>query len=187
MTPVMLTDSTGYAPEWIRNIGGWFTKHIFSPVSEWLNAVPDNYSNGEGKNGVLSFVGGWINGLSWMSAGSESIQVANKLGRVWGTFNRGFGVGLKFTGSFIGYSLLVFDIADVWDSNNMNTNGDRLLKSTLMVLEFAFATTVAALVGSMIVASAPVLAIAGVVILGVSISYGMILASQQLYDTKGID
>ncbi|MBU1093260.1 MAG: hypothetical protein KKH01_02225 [Firmicutes bacterium] len=27
ITPVMLTDSTGYAPEWLHSIGNWFEEH----------------------------------------------------------------------------------------------------------------------------------------------------------------
>lgn len=179
ITPVMYTDSTGYAPELIEKIKDAFYEQILKPIGDWLNTVPDFSGNGNNSLGLGSFftdtsIGVLLSSLSKymfknISVYSDNIVYAG-LSKVVGTM-----IGITFAGINVYYTLL---------ADNGNTWGERLFKVSLDLWHFGSTYLVFSWVFASSLVGMPLYLAIGAVAIGSTLVY---IGINEIYKHNGIE
>ncbi|MBI9008803.1 MAG: hypothetical protein JEZ05_02120 [Tenericutes bacterium] len=175
------------------DISGYSFKSIFNDIRVWWNSVPDNVGYKSSGSSVWKYVGSALLGVG-MSGGSNYFDYAGKLI----TWNRGNLYGavsssLTWIGGGITILSMLYEYGEIWNSDNGNTNGNRLIKcliETTKTVSTIFAISgFATIAGASLAATGTLLAtpviLAAVAVIGVVliVNYG----ADWLYDELDIE
>jgi hypothetical protein len=167
--PVMLTDSTGYAPEWFNNIK--------DSIVDWLTTVPDRDETFQNKTGLLGMIGSVILGTGIGIGADFMSSIARNITPIRGNPRTGMSKFLKGVGITITVFATARTVGNLWFADNGFTNAERLSLISVEIAGTIAVTLAVSMLSAAVVAagiiSTPVL-VAGVAVvaIGAAVYYG---------------